>query len=63
MIKKKAAPRSCNYGGANGATAHSRGKTPTNSIPAAWTPAQCRAIEIGMGGGWLLLALLAVVAW
>ena len=63
MIKKKAARHRCNDNRANGAIAQSDGKTPMHSIPAAWTSAQCRAIEIGMGGGWLLLAILAVVAW
>ena len=62
MTDKKAARHSCNYNRANGATAQRRGKTPTNSIAGAWTPAQCRAIEIGMGGGFVLLAILAVVA-
>ena len=27
----------------------------------AWDEAQCRAIEIGVGGGFLILALLEVV--
>lgn len=63
MSTKKETPRSGNCDGVNGATAQSRGETPTSSLSDGWTRAQCRAIEIGMGGGWLLLALLAVVAW
>ena len=62
MARNEAAPRSGNYGGAIGATAQRGGKTPMNSIPATWTRAQCRAIEIGMEGGFVLLAILAVVA-
>jgi len=31
-------------------------------VPEAWTDGKCRAIELAMGGGWLLMALVAVVA-
>lgn len=30
-------------------------------LPQGWSSAQCRAIEIGLGGGFLVLAALEVV--
>ena len=62
MMEMKTARHRCNDNRAHGATAQCRGKAPRDSIAGAWTSAQCRAIEIGLGGGWLLLAVLAVVA-
>ena len=62
MMEMKTARHRGNDNRANGATAQCRGEAPMDSIAGAWTPAQRRAIEIGMGGGWLLLAVLAVVA-
>ena len=61
MATKKMTPRSGNYSGANGATAHSCGETLSQSLADGWTRAQCRAIEIGIGGGFVLLAALEVM--
>ena len=61
MAMEKATPRSCNYNGVNGATAHSCGETLSQSLADGWTRAQCRAIEIGIGGGFVLLAALEVM--
>ena len=62
MMEMKTARHRCNDNRAHGATAQCRGEAPRDSIAGAWTTTQCRAIEIGLGGGWLLLAVLAVVA-
>ena len=61
MATKKMTPRSGNYSGANGAIALRNGKTPKASLADGWTRAQCRAIEIGIGGGFVLLAALEVM--
>lgn len=39
----------------------SSGRTGTSILQQAWSSAQCRAIEIGLGGGFLVLAALEVV--
>ena len=37
------------------------GPADTHILQQAWSSAQCRAIEIGLGGGFLVLAALEVV--
>lgn len=37
------------------------GPADTHILQQAWSNAQCRAIEIGLGGGFLVLAALEVV--
>ena len=56
MREKKAVRGSCNY-------PRTKLSTPADSqmISNAWTRAQCHAIEISLGGGFLLLAILAVM--
>lgn len=39
----------------------SSGRTGTSILQQTWNGAQCRAIEIGLGGGFLVLAALEVV--
>ena len=39
----------------------SSGRTDTQIVQQAWSNAQCRAIEIGLGGGFLVLGALEVV--
>ena len=50
---------------ARGCCSNRRARTSTSvdtqMIPNAWTRAQCRAIEISLGGGFLLLAILEVM--
>ena len=58
MSTKKMTPRRGDY---DGAKCSGSGK-PADSISAIWTRAQCRAIEIGVGGGFIALAILAVIA-
>ena len=55
--KKRATPRSGNYNGVTQLVLWSS----DHILADEWTPEKCRAIEIAMGGGWLLMALLAVV--
>lgn len=56
MADKKATRRGCH---------HDRAKRPRHEdneiVAAGWTRAQCRAIEIGLGGGFLLMAALEAV--
>ena len=61
MAMEKATRRSRNYNRVNGANAQRNGKTPNASLADGWTRAQCRAIEIGVGGGFVLLAALEVM--
>ena len=56
--EKRATPRRCNYNGAEMLVLWSS----DHILPNEWTPEKCRAIEIAMGGGWLLMAVLAVIA-
>ena len=40
------------------------GPADTHILQQAWSSAQCRAIEIGLGGGFLILAVLeAMFGW
>ena len=55
---KRETPHSCNYNGVSKLVLWSSDQI----IPNEWTPEKCRAIEVAMGGGWLLMAILAVVA-
>ena len=55
---KRATPRRCNYNGVSKLVLWSSND---QSIPGVWTPEKCRAVEIGLGGGFALMAVLAAV--
>ena len=57
MATKRATPRSGNYCGAKGSCSFK----PDAIVSNAWTVAQRRAIEIGLGGGFIAMAALEVV--
>ena len=56
MTRNKAARNSCRCSRAKLSTA-----ADNEIVQQAWTHAQCRAIEIGLGGGFLVLAILEVM--
>lgn len=59
--KSKAARRSCSCERARVSTSHRDAHSIANR---AWTRAECRAMEIALGGGFLALAALeAIFGW
>ena len=62
MGSKRATPRSCFYDGAKKLVLWSSTDHSIPAIPGIWTREKCFAIEISLGGGFALMALLAVVA-
>lgn len=58
MAEKGSARHSCHYDRANGVHSHED----TAIIPdRPWTKAECRAMEIALGGGFMVLAVLEVI--
>jgi len=59
MREKKAVRGSCNYPRTK--VSSSGRNRDTEIVQQAWTRTQCRAIEIALGGGFLVLLILEVM--